>query len=408
MRIWAFPSFYPFDAPGEKWKGIFAHRQYKGLIENGAELRVILPVSWKPPFPLSQMSTKWLGNKIAYPKSRVYDGIEVYHPRIPNLLPYALDKRSHKEKFYGAVADLFKELNITPHPSTDIFFSQWLPESVNVQYAAHKLGLKSAILSIGDDVVVWPYENKGAMEAFKELEINADMRFACAGYLGKETNRIIGKELPYEVVNWGVDYNFFKPASLDIKGNLRKKYNLPDNKILILNVGTAITRKGWLDLFDALGPLKGKTNDFGIVAVHSGAPEFNLGQEAAKRGLGDVFFNLGEVPPEQISEVYNAVDIFCLPSHWEGLANANIEAMSSGLPVITTDVCGHPELITSGVNGILVPPKDPAKLSEALLSLIGDPQKREELSRTGRDFIVNKWGNFAQNATKLYSRLCER
>jgi glycosyltransferase involved in cell wall biosynthesis len=408
MRIWAFPSFYPFDAPGEKWKGIFAHRQYKGLIENGADLKVVIPVSWKPPYPLSQVSTKWLGNKISYPKSMTYDGIDVYYPRIPNLLPYALDKRSHKEKFYGAVADLFKEMKVEVHPSTDIFFSQWLPESVNVQYAAHRLGLKSAVLSIGDDVVVWPYENAGAMDAFRDLMTNADIRFACADYLGKETNKLLGTQLPYEVVNWGVDYNFFKPTTAALKAELRRKYRLPQDKLLILNVGTAITRKGWLDLFDALAPLKGKTEEFAVMAVHSGAPEFDLNKEAAKRGLGDAFYNIGEVPPEKVNEVFNAVDIFCLPSHWEGLANANIEAMSSGLPVITTDVCGHPELITSGVNGLLVPPKDPAKLSEALFLLLSDKEKREELARVGREFIVSKWGNFAQNATKLYAMLSER
>jgi len=405
MRIWAFPSFYPYDAPGEKWKGIFAHRQYKGLIENGADLRVVIPVSWKPPFPLSRFSGRWNSSKINYPHSRVYDGIEVYHPRIANMLPYALDKRSHKEKFADAVAALFKELKIEVSPTTDIFFSQWLPESVNVQYAAHKLGLKSAILSIGDDVVVWPFENKGAMYAFKELEINADMRFACADYLGKETNKIIGQDLPYDVVNWGVDHDFFRPVSHEDKIRLRTKYNLPENKLLVLNVGTAIARKGWLDLFDAAAQIKGKVPEFAIVAVHSGPPEFDLNEEAAKRGLGNMLIDLGEVSPQNVREVYNAVDVFCLPSHWEGLANANIEAMSSGLPVITTDVCGHPELINSGVNGILVPPKDVEKLSEALFLLLSDPSKREALSKTGRDFIVNKWGNFAHNASLLYRKL---
>jgi glycosyltransferase involved in cell wall biosynthesis len=405
MRIWAFPSFYPFDAPGEKWKGIFAHRQYKGLIEKGAELSVVLPVSWRPPAPLAGITAKWQHKGPEYPKRRVYDGIQVYHPRIANMLPYALDKRSHKEKFADAVAGLFKELNIKVDPATDIFFSQWLPESVNVQYAAHKLGLKSAILSIGDDVVVWPYENNGVMAAFKELQLGADMRFACADYLGRETNKIVGQKLAYDVVNWGVDHDFFKPVSASEKADLRKKYQLPQDKLLILNVGTAIARKGWLDLFDALAQIKGKTPDFVLVGVHSGPPEFDLDTEAAKRGLKDNFRNLGEVPPQQVREVYNAVDIFCLPSHWEGLANANIEAMSSGLPVITTDVCGHPELIETGVNGILVPPKDVPRLADALQLLLTNDEQRRSLSEAGRSFIVNRWGNFAHNASLLYSKL---
>ncbi len=405
MRIWAFPSFYPFDAPGEKWKGIFAHRQYKGLIENGAELRVVIPVTAKAPFPLPLLGGRWKHSGPDYPVHRIYDGIEVYHPRIPNWLPYALDKRSHKEKFADAVGALFKELGVTPSKETDIFFSQWLPESVNVQFAAHRMGLRSAILSIGDDVVVWPHENEGAMQAFKDLQTNADLRFACADYLGRETNKILGTQLSYEVVNWGVDHDFFKPVSAEQKQQLRAKYNLPPERLLILNVGTAIARKGWLDLFDALAQIKTQVPPFTVVAVHSGPPEFDLNEEAARRGLADCLVNLGEVPPQNVREVYNTADIFCLPSHWEGLANANIEAMSSGIPVITTDVCGHPELITTGVNGILVPPKDVHRLAEALRQLLTDAELRTRLSVAGRDFIVNKWGNFAHNAALLYQRL---
>ena len=99
------------------------------------------------------------------------------------------------------------------------------------------------------------------------------------------------------------------------------------------------------------------------------------------------------------------VDVFCLPSHWEGMANANIEAMSTGLPVITTNVCGHPELIEDGVNGILVPPKQPKILEEKLRALLADAVLREQLGKTARDFIVNKWGNFADNSKNLYKIL---
>jgi hypothetical protein len=83
MRIWAFPSFYPIDKPGLKWAGIFAHRQYKALIENGAELVVILPVLWHPPFPFAKLNDNWATlAQNAYPYQRIYDGITVYHPAL--------------------------------------------------------------------------------------------------------------------------------------------------------------------------------------------------------------------------------------------------------------------------------------------------------------------------------------
>ena len=114
------------------------------------------------------------------------------------------------------------------------------------------------------------------------------------------------------------------------------------------------------------------------------------------------FINLGEVDPHKINRLYNAADIFCLPSHSEGIANCVAEAMSTGLPVLTTNVCGHPEIINSGVNGILVPPHNPGILTEALFALINDAGQREALGNNARNFIVNEWGNYTENAAKIY------
>jgi glycosyltransferase involved in cell wall biosynthesis len=406
MRIWAFPSFYPFDAPGAKWAGIFAHRQYKGLIANGADLRVVIPSLWIPPAPFSDLLPKWKQNsRYRYPDSLVYDGIQVYYPKIDNLLPNAIDKRDYRQKYFDALSALFKSLGIQPHPSTDIFYSQWLPDAYFTQYAAHRFGIKSAILSIGDDVVVWPHESPETMKAFRQLIEEADMRFACADYLGREVNKLTGKQLPYDVVRWGVDYNQFKPADAASVAALRKKYNIPEGKVAILNVGSAIVRKGWLDLLDALQNIKKKNADFCLVSVYAGPKELVLKDEAEKRGLAEHLVDLAEVPPVNLHEVFNAVDIFCLPSHWEGLANANIEAMSCGLPVITTDVCGHPELIQDGVNGMLIPAKRPDILEQKLMQLIESKELRDKLSKAGRTYIVNEWGNFADNATLLLKKL---
>jgi teichuronic acid biosynthesis glycosyltransferase TuaC len=407
MRVWAFPSFYPYDYPGLKLSGIFAHRQYKGLIENGADLQVLNPVPWYPMYPFSELFADWKKlRKVRLPRHRIYDGIQVHHPRIANVHPSRLMKKPLHERYADSVVQFFRDSKIKPHRSTDIFYSQWLPDSVNVQYAAHRLGLKSAILSIGDDVVLWP-KNEKNLPVFQKLYREADLRFACSDYLGREANSIMGAHLPYDVVMWGVDYNFFKPVSLAEKQCYRAKYGLPENRLVILNIGTAIVRKGWLDLLDALKVLKENGHDFVLAAVHAGHPDIDLDAEAQKRDLSERLTNLGEISPSQLNEVFNTADIFCLPSHWEGLANVNIEAMSSGLPVITTNVCGHPELITNNKNGILVNPKAPNEIYDSLLHLIQDDHFRETIAANARDHIINVWGNFKDNASKLYQKFSE-
>ena len=406
MRIWAFPSFYPIDLPGRKWLGIFSHRQYKGLVENGAELSVIVPVLWRPRAPFHKLHFNWKQlSEFDYPDERTYDGIKVYHPKVSNMKPSKIFNKPYDERYIDCLAQFFKDKGITLDPKTDIFYSQWLSSSAIVQKAAHRLGIKSAILGIGDDVVVWPHNNANTLKAFQKVWSEADMRFAVAGYLAKEANKLTHKDLPYTVIRRGVEYTVFKPVTPAEKLERRKEFKLPEDKTVILIIGSPIRRKGWLDLFDALAKLKGTHKDIVLVGVHAGDADIDLDTEARQRDVDDIFMNMGEIDTETIYKLYNAADIFCLPSHWEGLANAVVEAMSSGLPVITTSVCGHPELITDYDNGMLIPLKSPDILAERLNELLNDEQLRKTLGGNARNFIVNKWGNFADNAKVLYEHL---
>ena len=408
MRIWAFPSFYPFDAPGEKWKGVFAQRQYKGLVDNGAELQVIIPVPWFPLFPFYLLHKDWREYAaLNYPKKRVQNGITVHQPRIANMRPNRFVKKSFYERTLDSITNFFKDNNIVLDPKKDIFYSQWLPNSAIINEAARRMGVKSAVLGIGDDIIIYPHEKPEFFEIFKKTWTEADNRFVVADYLGKEANKLIGADLPYDVVFMGVEHDFFKPGlPADILAT-KKEYKIPTDKPIIITIGSAIKRKGWLDLFDAEQQIKKTNNNFFQVAIHGGTPEFDLTEEATKRGLGENFLDLGEVSPLKMNKLFNTADIFCLPSHWEGMANANIEAMSSGLPVITTDVSGHPELINNGVNGILIPANQPAVLAAMLSSLLADKDKRELLGKNARAFIVNTWGNFEHNSAIIY-RVLER
>ncbi len=406
MRVWAFPSMYPYDRPGMTWAGIFAHRQYKGLIENGAELQVIIPVPWHPPFPLSALHPDWKKQAaMAYPLQRGYDGITVHHPRIANMRPNRLVKKTFQQRYVSAIVAFFRDHKIQLDPTKDIFYSQWLPDAAMVQQAAHLLGVKSAVIGIGDDVIVWPKSSDANFKTFEKLYTEADLRIFNADYLGREANEQLGKAMPYETVYFGVDHSAFRPATAGRAAELKKEYHIPAGKVAILIVGTALKRKGWIDLFDALAAVKKVNSGFILVGGHAGSQDLVPADEAAKRGLTAEFLDLGEIRPQDLGKLYNAADIFCLPSHWEGLPTVVIEAMSSGLPVITTNVCGQPEVVSNnGVNGILVTPKDIPALTEALLTLIADAGKRAYLGHNAREFIVNEWGNYTQNAAKLYRK----
>ncbi len=408
MNIWAFPSIYPFEHPELRWRGIFAHRQYKGLIKNGAKLQVIVPTLWNPPFPFSELDPEWKNYaRWSYPSKAVHDGVTVHYPRIRNIRPNRLEKKSYLERYVDCIIGFFRSNNINLDPHNDFFYSQWLPDSYLVQEAAHRLGVKSGVLAIGDDVTVYPNESKRNFEIFSKTWREADLRCAVADYLCVTANELVKQDLPYDVIHMGAEHDIIHPVSVQEKSALKRQYNIPEDKIAILNVGSAIVRKGWVDLLDALQIVKETTDNFVLVGVYSKPFDVNLKEEAKKRGLEKNFVGLGEIKPDMLHTVYNAADIFCLPSHWEGIACVLLEAMSAGLPSVTTAMCGHPEVINNNDNGILVPMKSPAALATELLSLITNTEQRKRLGDTARNFIVNEWGDYAETSMKLYKRIEE-
>lgn len=106
-----------------------------------------------------------------------------------------------------------------------------------------------------------------------------------------------------------------------------------------------------------------------------------------------------------ITEYYSSADIFVLPSLYEGYGIVSAEAMYFGLPIIATDVGGIPEIVNSGSNGILVPPKDSKKLSNAIDKLSRDTNLREKYGEESHKLCrgLNSWEKCCE---QFFSKLC--
>jgi glycosyltransferase involved in cell wall biosynthesis len=89
----------------------------------------------------------------------------------------------------------------------------------------------------------------------------------------------------------------------------------------------------------------------------------------------------------------------------DGIPNVLVEALYMGLPVISTPISGIPELISTEVNGLLVPPQDSAALANALARLLDDPELRNRLGTTGRQMVLERF-DMACNVTHLLRLLC--
>jgi glycosyltransferase involved in cell wall biosynthesis len=151
----------------------------------------------------------------------------------------------------------------------------------------------------------------------------------------------------------------------------------------LLFVGSWLDRKGIYYLVDALAPLAEKIPEIQLtVAGCAAQPEEVRGyfDEAVRSRVEVVpFIESGEMP-----EVYRAHDIFVFPSLVEGMPLALLEAMASGMPVVTTDSCGMADMVEDGVNGLLVLPANADALVAAVSRLCRSPELRRSLGQTAQ------------------------
>jgi glycosyltransferase involved in cell wall biosynthesis len=166
---------------------------------------------------------------------------------------------------------------------------------------------------------------------------------------------------------------------------------------LILAVGRLVEKKGFGDLILAADLLRRRGQSFRVQIIGDGPLRQALERGVAERGLQDCVTLLGAQPHDMVRAAYQRAVIFVLPcvvagdGDRDGLPNVLLEAMASGLPVVSTSIVGIPDLIDSECDGLLIPPSDPGALASALERLLVDPQLRDRLARAARGKIEERF-----------------
>jgi glycosyltransferase involved in cell wall biosynthesis len=140
--------------------------------------------------------------------------------------------------------------------------------------------------------------------------------------------------------------------------------------------------KGHLDLIRAVAAIRRSGIDIRLRIAGDGSLRGVYVEQARALGLGDALELPGAV--QDMGEFYRTLDLFVLPSLREGLPRMLLEAMASGIPCVATDVEGVPEVLTSGIDGLLVPPGDVHALQAAVERMYHEPALRTGLAARGR------------------------
>jgi len=193
------------------------------------------------------------------------------------------------------------------------------------------------------------------------------------------------------------------------QGAVRRKYGVSDGSLVYVVVANLIEYKGHEDIVRALklvSPLNRKRITLFFLGRDGGIQD-RLEDLVVENGLEGIIRWEGEV--ENVYEYLSMSDVGILASHEEGFSNAVLEMMSFGVPVIATNVGGNPDAVVQGETGMLVPPKSPASLADAIEALAEDHALRSEMGRRGKSRIAESFslGSNIDRYIAIYQRLCK-
>lgn len=204
----------------------------------------------------------------------------------------------------------------------------------------------------------------------------------------------------YNIIPNGVDLMHFSPHVEPID-------RFMDGKMNILFVGRLERRKGVGYLLKAYKRVKKERPASRLIIVGPGSTLRRRYERMVNRqGLQDVVFT-DRVSYEELPRYYRSADIFCSPAVGrESFGMVLLEAMATGIPIVASDIEGYNSVVTQGREGILVPPKDVNRLSEALLTFMADRPLRDRAGAQGLATAQNySWDDIAGRILSYYERI---
>lgn len=207
-----------------------------------------------------------------------------------------------------------------------------------------------------------------------------------------------------EVVSLGLDLKKFIHQPV-LVGDLRRELAIHNNRQLVGMVARMVPIKGHRYFLHAASKIIKVCPKVGFVLVGDGVLRRSLEAECRQLGISESVTFLGW--REDLGKIYADLDVVVLSSLNEGTPVSLIEAMAAGKAVVATRVGGIPDIVEDGVTGLLVPPKDPTALAEAVVHLLQDDDLRRCLGARARTSVYPKYdmSRLIEDMKHLYLRL---
>lgn len=250
---------------------------------------------------------------------------------------------------------------------------------------------------------VWQYREMGAVKGILSnfLLLNTDAVIAISKQLLQYyyDNPFVSSRKIHLIIN-GIDLLRFRSADRAI---FKKELGFKPDDILIGMVANLRPEKNHKVMISAFSKLCESLNDSHLVLVGLDCMCGEIQRYAATTGLSDKIHFLG--PREDVADLLNIMDVFCLPSVYEGLPLTILEAMACGVPVVGSNVMGINEVITDNENGLLFFPGDVTMLAEKITMIIRNDLLRIRLQEAGLAYVKKNYS--LNDSIKEYVNLFE-
>ena len=330
------------------------------------------------------------------PATNTEGGITIHRPHF-TLIP-RIGARRNAAAIARAALPLVQAIHAeTPIDLIDAQF--FFPDGPAAAIIAKAMGLPLSIKARGSDISYWGEQGFARQQMVDAAKAATGLLAVSHDLAGQMA--VMGMEAGKITVHYtGLDRDRFRPLEhTQLRSQLSRElgFALPDNAPLIACIGALIERKGQGIAITALNDIPGAR----LVLVGKGDDEARLRALAVSEGVETRVFFAGSVDHDLMPLILSAADVMVLPTAAEGLANAWVEALACGTPVVTSDVGGAREIITCDTAGRLVD-RNPQAVAAGINAVLNAPPPRDAVAALTAHF---SWEANAAALAAHYERL---
>jgi glycosyltransferase involved in cell wall biosynthesis len=380
MRITVVTSYFPTSARPYGGNSAF---QTLVRLKQHASIAVVSPQEHYPDVPFLRPARYEPADPAWQPPE--FETTYVSYPVIPIF----------SRPFNGAICARI----LLPHvrmTRPDLILNYWLyPDGYAAVRIARELHVPVIVGAIGSDIR--RRNDPITIKLVRETMLNADAVITVSEELRQ---RAIAQGVPAEKITAilnGCDTAVFHPGD---RAAAREQVGCDPTDELVVYAGNLLASKGLGELIDAFVALAKSRPKLRLAIAGQGPYGDTLARRAAAAGLEKRVILPGRCDAAGIAHWMRAADLFCLPSYSEGCPNVVVEALACARPIVASNVGGIPELVKKGC-GLLVPPRDPVALREALDKALSTAWDSAEIARTS----TRSWETVAAETLAVCRRL---